>query len=56
MTTFRELHKPIQRMFVERRVFASGIDAIWAADLLDMQSFAKSDRGCKYILDDNRCV
>ena len=36
-----ELHKPIRRKFVKRRVFASGVDAIWAADLVEMQHFAK---------------
>ena len=45
-----ELHKPIRRKFVKRRVFASGVDAIWTADLVDMQSFARSNKGYKYIL------
>ena len=38
-----ELHKPI-------RVFTSGVDAIWAADLVEMQSFSRSNKGFKYIL------
>ena len=29
-------------------VFASGTDAIWTADLVDMQSFSKSKKGFKY--------
>ena len=31
-----ELYKPMWRKFVKRRVFASGTDAIWTADLVDM--------------------
>ena len=27
-----------------------GVDAIWAADLVDMQAFSKSNKGYKYIL------
>ena len=45
-----ELHKPIRKKFKKRRVFVSGTDAIWTADLVDMQSFSKSNKGFKYIL------
>ena len=45
-----ELHKPIQMKFKKRTVFASGADAIWTADLVDMQSFLKSNKDFKYIL------
>ena len=45
-----ELHKPIRRKFRKRRVFASGVDAIWAADLVEMQAFARQNKGYKYIL------
>ena len=45
-----ELHKPMRRKNAKRRVFASGTGAIWTADLVDMQSFAKSNKGYKYIL------
>ena len=45
-----ELHKPIRKKFKKRRVFASGVDAIWAADLVDMQSFSRTNTGYKYIL------
>ena len=31
-------------------MFASGVDAIWAADLVDMQSFSRTNKGYKYIL------
>ena len=42
-----ELHKPIRKKFKTRRVLASGTDAIWTADLVDMQSFSKSNKGFK---------
>ena len=45
-----ELHKPIRKKFKKRYVFSSGVDAIWTADLVDMQSFSKSNKGYKYIL------
>ena len=45
-----ELHKPIRKKFKKRKVFASGVDAIWTADLVDMQSFSRSNKGYKYIL------
>ena len=34
----------------KREVSASGTDAIWPADLVDMQSFSRSNKGFKYIL------
>ena len=36
--------------FRKRRVEVKGIDDIWAADLVDMQSFAKYNDGIKYLL------
>ena len=45
-----ELHKPARRTFPKRRVFAHEVDGIWTADLVDMQSFAKANKGYKYIL------
>ena len=36
-----ELHRPSVKRFRKRRVEVKGIDDIWAADLVDMQSFAK---------------
>ena len=45
-----ELHKPIRKKFQKRRVFAHGVDAIWAADLVEMQSFSRINKGYKYIL------
>ena len=45
-----ELHKPIRKKFKKRHVFSSNVDAIWASDLVDMQSFSKYNKGYKYIL------
>ena len=45
-----ELHRPIRRKFEKSQVFASGVDAIWTADLVDMQPFCRSNKVFKYIL------
>jgi hypothetical protein len=45
-----ELHKPVVKTFKKRRVVVNGIDEIWAADLVDMQVFAKFNGGIKYLL------
>lgn len=45
-----ELHKPIRHKFKRRRVFVFNIDDIWSADLKDMQSIAKQNKGYKYLL------
>ena len=47
-----ELHKPIKRHFPRRRVYVTGANKIWAADLMDMQHFSKSNDGMKYLLAD----
>ena len=45
-----ELHKPIRRKFTKRRVFAKGVDEIWATDLVEMQRFSEWNKGVKYLL------
>ena len=45
-----ELHKPAKRKFEKRQVFAKNVDDIWAADLVDMQYYSRSNAGFKYIL------
>ena len=45
-----ELHKPIKRKFNWQRVISNHIDAIWAADLVEMQQFSKWNKGYKYLL------
>ena len=45
-----ELHKPIRKQFLKRHVYASGVDEILAAYLVEMQAFARQNKGYKYIL------
>ena len=45
-----ELHKPIIKNFPKQKVHVNGIDKIWAADLVEMQAFSKSNRGVRYLL------
>ena len=45
-----ELHKPAVHRFQKRKVYVGGIDDIWAADLVDMQAFAKQNDDVKYLL------
>ena len=45
-----ELHKPIRKNFPRRRVFAKKANDIWAADLVDMMSFSRQNKGYKYLL------
>lgn len=45
-----ELHKPVRKKFRKRRVWVPGVDHTWAADLVDMQAFAKENKGVKYLL------
>ena len=45
-----ELHKPVRKHFQKRRVFAGNVDDIWAADLVGMQYYARTNKGYKYIL------
>ena len=45
-----ELHKPVTRKFKRRRVLIYNIDDIWSADLKDMQSYSKHNKGYKYLL------
>ena len=45
-----ELHKSIRRRFGKRTVFAKQVDDIWAADLIDMSPFSRSNKGYKYLL------
>ena len=51
-----ELHKPVVRHFRKRKVYVGGIDDIWAADLIDMQAFAKDNDGVKYLVNGYRCI
>ena len=45
-----ELHKPIIRKFKKREVYSAFKDNIWAADLADMQSISKFNKGFRFLL------
>ena len=45
-----ELHKPARKRFRKRSVFAKQVDDIWAANLVDMSPYSRSNRGYKYLL------
>ena len=45
-----ELHKPVRRRFDKRTAFPKQVDDIWTADLVDMSSFSRSNKGYKYLL------
>ena len=45
-----ELHKPVIRKFNKRKVYSQFKDNIWGADLADMQSLSKKNKGIKYLL------
>ena len=45
-----ELHKPIIKKFIKRKVYFSFKDNIWGVNLADMQSVSKCNKGFKYLL------
>jgi len=45
-----KLQKPALKKVSKRRVIVTGIDKIWAADLVDMQAFSKDNDGVRYLL------
>lgn len=45
-----EIHKAARRNFIRRPVTLKGINDLWQADLIDIQSVAKVNKGYKYIL------
>ena len=45
-----ELHKPIIKKFDKRKVYSQFKDNIWEADLADMQSLSRKNKGIKYLL------
>ena len=44
------LHKPARRRFRRNKVIVNGIDDQWPADLVDLQSLSRWNRGYKYLL------
>ena len=45
-----ERHKPIIRKFNKRKVYSQFKDNTWGADLADMQSLSRKNKGIKYLL------
>ena len=45
-----KLHKLIIRKFKKKKVYSSFRDNIWSADLADIQSLSKYNKGIKYLL------
>lgn len=44
------LHKPARKTFKRNRSIVSRVDEQWQADLVDMQVYSSSNRGCRYLL------
>ena len=44
------LHKAIRKKFKRRRVYVSGVDDQWQADLVEMIKYKKYNDNIKYIL------
>lgn len=49
-TVAHELHKPARKNYKRRRVIIKGLHDLWQADLVEMQPYAKSNKGFRYIL------
>ena len=45
-----ELHKPKRKNYPRRKIVVNHIDEIFAADLVEMQKFAKLNKGYRYLL------
>ena len=45
-----ELHKPVINKFNKRKVYSQFKDNIWGADLADMQSLRRKNKGIRYLL------
>ena len=45
-----ELHKPKRKNYPRRKIIVNNIDEIFAADLVEMQKFAKLNKGYRYLL------
>jgi hypothetical protein len=46
----KELHKPVRRNFIRRKVSFQYLDQVWAADLVDMSEWAHWNKGYKWML------
>ena len=46
----KEIHKPVKRKFKRRKVNVFDIDDIWSADIADLSTWSRSNKGYRYIL------
>ncbi|XP_043469606.1 uncharacterized protein LOC122503211 [Leptopilina heterotoma] len=46
----KELHKPARKNYKRRSVDIRGFDETWQADLVEMQPYARENKGYKYLL------
>ncbi len=45
-----ELHKPARRNYPRRKFDVRGIDETWQGDLVEMQPYARENKGYRYML------
>ena len=45
-----ELHKPVNKKFIRRKVITEGIDDVFSIDIVDMKEWEKYNDGFKYML------
>lgn len=50
LTVIEEIHRSARKRFPRRRVQIRGVHDTWQADLVDLRSLAKSNKGYNYIL------
>ncbi|HYT46424.1 MAG TPA: hypothetical protein VEP90_29100, partial [Methylomirabilota bacterium] len=46
----QELHAPARRQYPRRRTIIKGYNDLFQADLVEMQPYAKENKGYRYIL------
>ena len=44
-----ELHKPIIKTFIKRKVYSTFKDNVWGSDLADMQLISKFNKGYRLL-------
>ena len=44
------LHKPVRKNYPREPIVVRGVDEQWSADIVDMQKFARVNKGFKYLL------
>lgn len=45
-----ELHKPARKIYTRRKTTVKGLNDLWQVDLVEMQPYAKFNKGYRYIL------